>query len=501
MAYTCPQDFDGFTKLIIKPGNRLKLQIGQDLLNFLAKPAIKCEDNEQLIENLVPWIQSCNYKVASLGIEILTVLVNRLGFFFRFYYPIVLHAIIDRLGDMKVIVREKAQLFLLNLLKQDVIIPRVLFEILTPYFSHKKPNIRMEVLYCFVRTLKAHGISSLNVDKFIPLIVKLLLDRICSVRHAAHYTLIELYKHFGEKLRIDLRKHYLIPHVQWSALRKNYDEIIYSGKLLPTALKSIEARTEDEEIFKEAFQNLPPVQISAQIHIAEKLKSIHETIWDQSNHWTVRVNALKILRSVVKAAGTNFKEFYVALHYLGFALQRSLKNYGPEVIRETCITISYLSKFLENKFDKIATILIQDLIALLENSTGTVVSSGKLTIKYIIEYTHNPELIPFITYNATTSKNEETRRTCCEFVEIMLKKWSTYLLKEEIALLYDCVKKGVADANPEICSRSRINFYGFNEHFPAQAKNLYWSLDSIYQAALNEYRTSASLSFNNLNNR
>jgi len=91
--------------------------------------------------------------VASLGIEILTFLVDRLGHDFRPYIQTVLPAIIDRLGDSKDTVREKAQLLILKLLERNVLTPQTLFEKLTPCFSHKNAKIREEVLRCLINTL------------------------------------------------------------------------------------------------------------------------------------------------------------------------------------------------------------------------------------------------------------------------------------------------------------------------------------------------------------
>ncbi|KAL1513059.1 hypothetical protein ABEB36_002537 [Hypothenemus hampei] len=555
MAYSCPRDLDGFAQFIIKPDTRLKQQVGQDLLTFLAEPAnsITCEDIGQFVDGLVPWTHNSNYKVASLGIEILTYLIDRLGNDFRPYLQTVLPAIIDRLGDTKDTVREKAQLFILKLLERSVLSPQTLFEKLTPYFSHKNAKIREEVLRCLVNTLNEHGAHSLSLSKFTPDIVKLLSDPTSSVRDTAFSTLVDLYKHVGEKLRVDIQKRNLVPQGKWPALAARFDEVRDSGELLATATKTIEVNSDevdrmiktpfamkkpipssasshkkpsvvnpnsglsrigslrklpisgasgalDEEIFERAFEDVPTVQIFSPRDVAEHLKTIQETISDQNKDWNKRVDALKKLRSVVIAGGTNFEEFYVSLKNLEFALQGSIKDLRSQVVRETCITIAYLSKSLENKFDKIAEILLQHLIALIQNSAKIMATSGEVAVKYIIKHIHSPRLIPIITSNATTSKSKEIRRACCEFIEIMLTQWPAHPLEKHVALLQDCVKKGVADADPEARGSSRKAFRGFREHFPAQAESLLQSLEPSYRRALQGDGMSASSSNNNLNN-
>lgn len=93
------------------------------------------------------------FQVAISGIEILTYLIDRLGSDFRPYLQTILPNVIDRLGDAKDTVREKAQLLILKLLERNVLTPQLLLEKLQPGFSHKNAKIREEVLRCLVNTL------------------------------------------------------------------------------------------------------------------------------------------------------------------------------------------------------------------------------------------------------------------------------------------------------------------------------------------------------------
>lgn len=83
----------------------------------------------------------------------MTYLVDRLGHDFRPYLQTVLPVVIDRLGDSKDTVREKAQLLISKLLEKVVLSPQALLEKLIPGFTHKNAKIREEVLRCFVNTL------------------------------------------------------------------------------------------------------------------------------------------------------------------------------------------------------------------------------------------------------------------------------------------------------------------------------------------------------------
>lgn len=50
------------------PDTKFRQQVGADLLEYLAEPSnnIVCQDIGQVIDGLIPWMQSSNYKVSSL---------------------------------------------------------------------------------------------------------------------------------------------------------------------------------------------------------------------------------------------------------------------------------------------------------------------------------------------------------------------------------------------------------------------------------------------------
>lgn len=85
---------------------------------------------------------------------------------------------------------------------------------------------------------------------------------------------------------------------------------------------------------------------------------------------------LKKIRSLVIAGATQYEEFYVALRNLDLPLQGTIKDLRSQVVREACVTISYLSQTLGNRFDKTAEVLLQHLINLIQNSAK--VSGGFL---------------------------------------------------------------------------------------------------------------------------
>lgn len=92
-------------------------------------------------------------QIAQKSLEAFTELINRLGQDFIVYTPTVLPHVVDRLGDTRDTVREKAQLLLGQILDSRVLTPQSLLDKLTPCFKHKNANVREEFLYTIVKTI------------------------------------------------------------------------------------------------------------------------------------------------------------------------------------------------------------------------------------------------------------------------------------------------------------------------------------------------------------
>lgn len=71
---------------------------------------------------------------------------------------------------------------------------------------------------------------------------------------------------------------------------------------------------------------------------------------------------------MIIAGAVDYEDFHTQLRNLELALQTSVKDLRSQVVREACITISYLSQTLNNKFDHTAEFLLSNIINLIQNS-------------------------------------------------------------------------------------------------------------------------------------
>ncbi|XP_076330986.1 CLIP-associating protein 1-A-like [Tachypleus tridentatus] len=237
--------------------------------------------------------------------------------------------------------------------------------------------------------------------KMMPSVVKLLSDPNLQVRETASHTIIEIYKHVGEKVRQDLTKRQNIPAAKLQTILSKFDEIKTSGDLLPSALldqgshkgdddtdsrsqsskssakrassappprktmlstpkrtstlqqkrspkngsekttvsAAVPAGAADEEMFMKAFEDVPRVQLYSGRELENQLGKIKEILSNPNNEWGKRIEAMKRLRSFIIAGATEYEELYLNLRQLEVPFQTTLKDLRSQVV-EACITIA-----------------------------------------------------------------------------------------------------------------------------------------------------------------
>uniref|UniRef100_A0A8C9WV93 Cytoplasmic linker associated protein 1 n=1 Tax=Sander lucioperca TaxID=283035 RepID=A0A8C9WV93_SANLU len=498
-----------------------RLQVGQEIMELILDEE-KCPDMEQdqtVLDRMVDtvassWVNSSNFKVVLFGMDILSALVTRLQERFRTQVGTVLPSLIDRLGDAKDQVRDQDQALLLKIMDQAAN-PQYVWERMMGGFKHKNNRTREGLCLCLISTLNVFGSQSLTLSKIVPHICNLLGDPTSQVRDGAMNCLVEIYRHVGERVRMDLGKKGL-PQSRLNVIFSKFDEVQRSGNMVlspvsgkitsPALRADINLRNcvtlvlsvgrdgsgagaVDEEDFIQAFEDVPTVQIYSNREVEEAMTKIRDVLSDDKRDWELRVAALKKVRSLLLAGAVEFDGFPQQLRLMEAAFKLSAKDLRSQVVREACLTLSHLSLVLGSRFDHAAEAIMPTLLNLVPNSAKVMATSGIATIRLILRHTHYPRLIPIITSNCT-SKSVAVRRRCFEFLDLLLQEWQTNSLERHGAVLMETIKKGVHDADAEARSVARKCYWSFHSHFRREAEQLFQGLEASYQKALQAHLRS-----------
>ncbi|XP_077060333.1 CLIP-associating protein 1-B-like isoform X1 [Siphateles boraxobius] len=516
-----------------------RFQVGPEIIDYILdrQKSHDLEHDQTMLDRMMDslatsWVNASNFKVALLGMDIVSALVTRLQERFKTHIGTVLPSLIDRLGDSKDQVRDQAQSLLLKIMDQAAN-PQYVWDRMLGGFRHKNNRTREAVCFCLISTLNVYGAHGLTLSKIVPHICHLLGDPTSQVRDGAMNCLVEIYRHVGERVRMDLGKKGL-PQSRLNVIFSRFDEVQRSGNMILSSDKNIEdedsadggrssssskgassvrrtgslrrpssassakssgkessgAGAVDEEDFIRAFEDVPTVQIYSSRELEDSMNKIREILSDDKHDWEQRVAALKKVRSLLLAGASDYDGFSQQLRLLEGSFKLSAKDLRSQVVREACITLGHLSSVLRNKFDHGAENIMPTLLNLVPNSARVMATSGMAAIRLIIRHTHYPRLIPIMTSNCT-SKSVAVRRRCYEFLDLLLQEWQTHSLERNIAVLMETIKKGVHDADSEARSVARKCYWGFHAHFSKEAEHLFQALELTYQKALQSHLKSS----------
>ncbi|XP_076456220.1 CLIP-associating protein 1-A-like isoform X4 [Babylonia areolata] len=545
------ETLDDFLEGVLTQDVKRRFLVHCQLVAYLGDPLSSLDSLEldRFVEGLAGWVSCSNYKISVNGLEVLCLMVDRMGEEFKPHITTVLPSVIDRLGDAKDQVREQAQQLLLKLM-MPASSPQYVFERMSGAFSHKLWHVREGVLVCLQNTINRYGARSLQLSKTVPAICRLLDDQNGQVREAAVSTLTEIYRHVGEKVRTDLGRKGIAPQ-KLSQIYARFDDVRASGNMLPTAdvapsrgggagddevdygrpYKTLEGKkatatgssasasktkgflpasrvnstssshagagAADEELFIKSFEDVPKVKLFSSRDMTDQMSKVNAVLSDVNQGWEKRVDNFKMLRALVMNGAAEHDDFHQQLRALEPACISGVKDLRSQVVREACITIAYMAQHLSHRMDHFAEMVLPALFNLLPNSAKIMATSGCVCIRFIIQYVHTSRLVPIVTGNMA-SKSSVIRRQSCEFLNQLLHSWATHTLEKHIAILQDSIRRGISDADSEARAFSRKAFWGFAEHFKSQADALLGSLDPSKQKML-QGELSNSSSNNSLN--
>uniref|UniRef100_A0A671MA50 CLIP-associating protein 1-like n=1 Tax=Sinocyclocheilus anshuiensis TaxID=1608454 RepID=A0A671MA50_9TELE len=488
-----------------------QFQVGPEIIDYILdrQKSHDLEHDQSMLDRMVDslattWVNASNFKVALLGMDIVSALVTRLQERFRTQIGTVLPSLIDRLGDSKDQVRDQAQSLLLKAMDQAAS-PQYVWDRMLAGFRHKNSRTREAVCFCLISTLNVYGAHGLTLSKVVPHICQLLGDPSSQVREGAMNCLVEIYRHVGERVRVDLGKKGL-PQSRTLSLNKcllchssdkNIDDddsvdggrslssskgassVQRTGSMRRPSKESSGAGAVDEEDFIRAFKDVPAVQIYSARELEDSMNKIREILSDDKHDWEQRVAALKKVRSLLLVGASDYDGFSQQLRQLEGPLKLSAKDLRSQVVREACITLGHLSSVLGNKFDHGAENIMPTLLNLVPNSAKVMATSGMAAIR-LITHTH------IHIWEADVLCDTQSA-----FLDLLLQEWQTNSLERHVTVLMETIKKGVHDADSEAKSVARKCYWGFHAHFSKEAEHLFQALELTNQKALQSHLKSS----------
>lgn len=525
---------------VIQTDTHKRLQIADKLIEHFKKEDAfdDFQDIERLMGGLSSWVASSNFKISVSGMQIMEAIITALKANFRPYIPTILPSLRERLGDAKDQVREQAQHLIQTILTECVSSPQAFLDkLLDPCLVHKNWRVKEQGLLCLSRTLSYFGSGQISVSKFMGSICSLLGDANSQVRSGAMETIVDIYRHVGVKVRIDLSKRGL-PSARMGQLTARFDAVdATTGNHLhlsdneddresvSSAGSSASARTHgstrsagsrnpprpssvarltapsssassgaiSEEDFEKAFGAHSRLNLYTQHDVEKTLSSIKSTLADTSNSWDRRVSVLKELRAVADQEIIDHPHFVMLLKSLENALLESLKDLRSQITREACVTISYLCVVLGQVVAPFAMSMLPQLFALLPNSAKVMATSADVCVQFIIKHAPSPRIFNFISSSGSTSKSAITRRYLSEYLRLSVSSFDVGSMNRILSLIEELIQSAVKDADSITRKNGRRAFWAYHAKFSSQGRRLLDSFDPQTQKHLEDEKSKSAV--------
>ncbi|DAZ97979.1 TPA: LOW QUALITY PROTEIN: hypothetical protein N0F65_005137, partial [Lagenidium giganteum] len=493
-----------------------------------------------------------NFKITVSALEILELLVPKVAdHTLRSYNKVLWVNLIERLGDSKIQVREKAVDVVVALSGvlgiQPVLekVDRVL--ILTAddvakrqaCCHHKNWRAREQSLYCIWRIMEEHNLFGSMKDDALDNVVNLLEDSSKEVRNAAIVALEKFYTHLGPSL---LTTQSYSPSIH-SSTRSSAKSVVSSASKSrdPLAQYGLSARSFDRSPSQSSTSSTKSASDRATFggsiqstavsdrDMQKELAKISDDL-ALSNDWAKRVDALHALQKLTSlycASGPAIaSQFSQSLRSIRERLCEQVGDLRSSVVREACLCIQTIAKSLQDEFNshaeyfiasllKVTYVTIQVISTSADNCIRVIIESTKIGYtrviqKYVLVGNCFKQLFIQLTRASDSPKGPDREAKSFEPTASHISPWffstgvqATFTILLYIELITQTLPLVLQDAFAEVRAQARKCYWALHAFSQQDADDVFQQLDPSTQRAVleNTMKDQQSLSRQSLDQK
>ena len=196
---------------------------------------------------------------------------------------------------------------------------------------------------------------------------------------------------------------------------------------------------------------------------------------ETEKNWDKREKHVIILRQVVIG---NAPRDYSQVFYPGIKAQldnvfKAVLSLRTTLSSHGCYFVIDMARWLGPGIDGMVEIIVQNLFKVCVLSKKITAQNGnKAMIAVIANVSYNPRLLSHV-QSATTDKSVQLRLFAAEWLRTIINRHTSIKAAIEhgngLNLIATCIKKGLADANPNVRDEMRHTYWDFYVAWPAKA--------------------------------
>ena len=185
----------------------------------------------------------------------------------------------------------------------------------------------------------------------------------------------------------------------------------------------------------------------------ESLKEVLGDLDKQNTEWSITVKNLKILRSL--CAVPNSDKYFISDKYLITKIFTDLlHNLRSQVIKESCLTFTYISCQLGIVFDYFMVKCCQESVNMMISYPKVVKSAVENSILVCCKLVHSQKLLEMMLHTFV-HKSNKVRSCSMTFVLCILETWRKENLADYSQKLFDIVKSALVDPDQEVRQKAK----------------------------------------------
>lgn len=349
---------------------------------------------------------------------------------------------------------------------------------------------------------KMHKVEGFHFRSFVPHLVAGLEDADGVVRETAKAAVVELFKNAPERARSDLKKQMAANNVRKATVQ--YIEAELGGRGAPTPAPDLKASTMSLPAFRAESSTLndstfgesvvdeqpppaePKIMDPLYFHSEREMNDAFRDMLgffegrESEHNWIPRDKSVTKIRRMAQGNGPT--DYHVAF-LMGVKSMQDGINKVANSLRTTmstngCECVQELARTLGPSFDAMADIFLQGFLKMSGATKHIAQENGKTTFDTIIANVSYHKRLMELVWSAFQEKNVAIRQSATTWLKTLLRRnVPKSHFEGSVDLVEKCLKKGLADANPNVKNSTREVFWVYVRSWPAKAEPFRDSLE------------------------
>ena len=464
--------------------------------------ALGRDEINALSDAIVLLLKDNNFKVCVGALRVASVALAQAGEHSKAVAPLLVPALIERLGDGKAAVREGA-LEAIYVTINSLQSPSIVHERFNTCWKHKNAHIREGILKIAIHCFAQYGSkfsSSRQREVLVKDIVHLLGDSSSSVRESAMSCIEAAYSVLGNSLRNAL-KDYGIRSAHMKKINARLDQIkpqqVSKSEDMPLSSSSGNSPPNKQKQGKRGgfgdgggvtnngtITQVDPIYVKSAQDLQNRLEDIKENLIDTTENWQSRMQHMMNLEGIIFGNGKDFEILGQMLYHMKTCFIEQVLDRRSAVSRQACHLLTVIAEHMNSCADTIVEHLVPHLFKVVVISVQVQADAAHSAVKKMMRACHVGKLVNPLSSNLQSSRNAKLRLACIDFFHVILESWLKPEYEHYIGNFEAGLKSALSDASKDVRAKAREAFVMYKSEWPENATALFEGLSSSVQKAI-----------------